>query len=252
MIRVVLSEWLKTKRTIIRWLIFFLPLCFSACMAAYCAYRADLSVEFIYEAFYMVWAALMMPVGIGVITGYYIYEEEAAGDFNNLLNIVVPKGKLYLGKFFLSVISLTICTILTTLMICIGLKVVRSGNIGAVLFLAASLLAVCGSLPILAVHVWVSFTWGMGASAGLGIAGILMAVLMGTTSLGDKLWYVLPWTYPVKMAMFPMSLSLMSEAASGVIRQFVLAVVLSIVFSIIFLAGGLAWFHNWEGPKSSE
>ncbi len=54
------------------------------------------------------------------------------------------------------------------------------------LFLSAAGLVVIGTLPLLAIHLWVSFAWGMGASIGISIGGILMAAILGLTSVGEK------------------------------------------------------------------
>ena len=105
----------------------------------------------------------------------------------------------------------------------------------------------------MAIHLWVSFLWGMGASIGLGICGILMAVLIGTTGLGDKIWMIVPWSYPVKMSMFPVAYSLLPNAmlVESTI-QLILEFALSITFFVIFLLGGMIWFRKWEGRKCSE
>lgn len=111
-------------------------------------------------------------------------------------------------------------------------------------------MAIIGTLPILAIHLWVSFLWGMGASIGLDICGILMAVLIGTTGLGVKIGRIIPWSYPVKMAMFPVAYSLLpSTMIVGSTMQLILELALSITFFVIFLLGGIIWFHKWEGKK---
>jgi ABC-2 type transport system permease protein len=120
--------------------------------------------------------------------------------------------------------------------------------------LTASLLSLIGTLPILAIHLWISFAFGIGASVGVGILGILVAVLMGTTNLGNNIWYFLPWTYPVKMSMFPLALLAPSSQmiANKIIIQFILCISLSLVLSILFLLFGIIWFEKWEGRKNVE
>ena len=123
------SEWLKTKHTIIRWLIFFMPVCISACIIAYLSYRSDLSYDSVYEGFFMIWATIIIPIGVSVLTSFLIYEEELAGDFNSLLNTGIPRAKLYAGKICFSVLSLTVCTFITTLILCIGMDIVLPNSI---------------------------------------------------------------------------------------------------------------------------
>lgn len=247
------SEWLKTKHTIIRWLIFFMPVCISSCIIAYLSYRSDLSFDSVYEGFFMIWTTIIIPIGVSVLTSFLVYEEELAGDFNSLLNTGISRIKLYAGKICFSVLSLTVCTFITTLILCIGMNILFPSSINISLFLMSSILAIIGTLPILAIHLWVSFLWGMGASIGLGICGILMAVLIGTTGLGVKIWMIIPWSYPVKMAMFSVAYSLLpSTMMVGTTMQLILELALSITFFVIFLLGGVIWFRKWEGRKSSE
>lgn len=248
-----LSEWLKTKHTLIRWFIFFMPVCISACIIMYLSLRPELSFDFVYEGFYIIWTTIIIPIGVSVLTGFLIHEEEQAGDFNGFLNTGISKGKLYIGKLGFSAISLTVCTTITTLSLCIGLNIVLTDFVNSSLFAMSSLLCIIGSLPILAIHLWISFRWGMGASIGTGICGILMAVLIGTTGLGDKIWMLIPWAYPVKMAMFPMAYSLLpSTMLVELTIQFILEFTLSIGWFVIFLIGGMIWFSKWEGRKYGE
>lgn len=246
------SEWLKTKHTVIRWFIFFLPLCFAGLGIAYMKYRSEISSAFVFEGFYMIWSAVIIPIGAGLLTGFLIHEEEMAGNFNNILNTEISRVKLYAGKFIFSVISLTLCTLLVSLIHSIGMAAVLPGRANISWFFMAALLTAVGTFPILAIHLWISFLWGMGTSIGVGICGILMAVLIGTTSLGNEVWVLLPWSYPVKMAMFPMASSFLSgtmmiEAILQLIKEFCF----SMIFSVIFLSGGMFWFRKWEGRKNS-
>lgn len=246
------SEWLKTKHTVIRWFTFFLPFCIAGLGIAYMKYRSDLSSAFVFESFYMLWSAVILPIGTGLLTGFLIHEEEMAGNFNNLLNTEVSRAKLYTSKFIFGLLSLTICTLLTSLILSIGMAAILPGRANISWFFMAALLTVIGTLPILAIHLWISFLWGMGTSIGVGICGILIAVLIGTTSLGNNIWVLLPWSYPVKMAMFPMASSFVSgtmmiEAAVQLITEFSV----SMVFLVIFLSGGMFWFRKWEGRKNS-
>ncbi len=194
-----------------------------------------------------------MPLGAGLLSGYLVHEEELAGCFNGLLNTQVSRTKLYFGKFFL----------LTFLYGCLypdlgtgfelGNGFTDAGQGDSSLFLLASLFAIMGVLPILAIHLWASFLWGMGASIGIGMCGILVAALIGATSLGNKVWMFVPWAWPVKMAMFPMIFSLSSgEIIWKTAAQFITEIFLSIFTLILFLTGGILWFHKWEGGKYSE
>ena len=251
--RLFLSEWMKTKRTAVRWITFFLPVLIACCVITYMMYRTDLSSDFIYEGFFTVWTAIIMPLGAGLLSGYLVHEEELAGCFNGLLNTQVSRTKLYFGKFFLPTFCMAACTLISALVLSLGMGLLMPDRGDSSLFLLASLFAIMGVLPILAIHLWASFLWGMGASIGIGMCGILVAALIGATSLGNKVWMFVPWAWPVKMAMFPMIFSLSSgEIIWKTAAQFITEIFLSIFTLILFLTGGILWFHKWEGGKYSE
>ena len=83
-----------------------------------------------------------------------------------------------------------ICTFIAVCVLYIGINDVVFDSANIMIFLSASVLAVTGTLPLLALHLWVSFARGLGASIGISFAGILMAVLFGTTNLRDNIWPV--------------------------------------------------------------
>ena len=126
---------------------------------------------------------MLLPLGVGILTGILVHEEEEAGNFYGLLQCSRKRSSLYLGKFSAALVFLTGSTFLTTLIISTGLCFLLQKERGVGLFLTAACLAVCGVLPVLAVHLWISFAFGMGASVGVGICGLLLAVLLGSTSL---------------------------------------------------------------------
>lgn len=82
MTKVLLSEWLKTKRTAVRWIILCMPLVFSLFSSVYLSIRPDSSQEFAFEGFFTIWTVFVIPLGVGVLSGLIVDEEEATGNFN--------------------------------------------------------------------------------------------------------------------------------------------------------------------------
>ncbi|MCC0695797.1 MULTISPECIES: lantibiotic immunity ABC transporter MutG family permease subunit [unclassified Clostridioides] len=255
MIGVLSSEWLKTKRTAIRWLTFFMPVVIALCVVAYLAIRSEVTYKFVFEGYFIVWTAIIIPVGISLLSSFIIHEEELAGEFNGFLNTGVSRIKLYLGKFFILIFCMAVSTFISSLIICVGMNIIIPDEGSISLFMMASLLAVIGTLPILSIHLWVSFLWGMGASIGISMGGILMAALIGGTSLGGKIWVFVPWAWPVKMSMFPsiyFQTTLSTAISSGAESQLINALNLTGIGLIIFLVGGIIWFNRWEGRACNE
>lgn len=257
MIRILSSEWLRTKRTAIRWLTLCVPVIFSLCVIAYHAARSETSLEFVFEGFFTIWTVFMLPLGVGILAGAAVQEEELAGSFHSFLGTGISRTKLYLGKYLFLFFCLSVCTLLATFVLCAGLRFVLPTEDAGWLFWQAAALIMIGTLPLLAVHLWVSFAWGMGASVGISIAGILMAAILGLTGLGSNIWMFVPWTWPVKLGMLPgtsflKATSVLSTAELATAAAHTVLVGLTAVFICLLLTliGGAIWFNIWEGKES--
>lgn len=256
---ILVSEWLRTKRTAIRWLTFFMPLAVAVCATTYLVFRNDTTQEFVFEGFFTIWTAMIIPVGVGVLSGYIVYEEEMAGNFNGFLSSGISRTKLYLGKFLLLLFCSAICTFIAVCVLYTGINFLVLDCANIMIFLSGAILVIIGTLPLLALHLWVSFARGMGASIGISFVGILMAVLFGTTNLGDKIWVFIPWTWPVKLGMLPgayfvTSSSVLSstEIMNNTIRTALLGLTVVVVSLLLFLLLGILWFRKWENRKGIE
>lgn len=254
MIRILSSEWLRTKRTPIRWLTFCVPVLFSLCITAYLAARAGSTQNLAFEVFFTAWAAIVIPVGAGVMAGFIVQEEELAGSFNGFLSVNLSRWKLYLGKYLLLVFCLAVSTLLATVVLCAGMQIFLPGGVNVRLFLEAAVLLVVGTLPLLALHLWAAFVWGMGASIGIGMGGLLVAALIGTTSLGNAVWQFVPWAWPAKLAAYP-SVFLLQETpalVSASTHALTTGLFASAIGLVLALGGGILWFYRWEGRQNHE
>ncbi len=261
--KILYAEWLKTKRTAVRLLTFCMPVVYAALIIGYFALRGiDKNDQtLVFQAFFEVWTACVVPLGIGILSGLIVHYEELAGNFNGLLGSKVSRYSLYWSKFILSVLIMTASTLIATIGVGIGLDVFLVFSIGWSIFIAASILAIIGTMPLLALHLWASFRWGLGASIGISIGGLLMAALMGATSLGDKIWQFIPWTWPVRLAILPGAYLQFAEdmqfppevISSGfVFNQLVMGLAASSLCLVAALIGGFIWFNRWEGRKSCD
>lgn len=94
--RVLLSEWLRTKRTAIRWFIFGLPVFLAGCTVVYLTLSPGSTQDFAFEGFFTIWSGIMIPVSVGILGGAVIREEELAGNFNGFLSFGVSRAKIFL------------------------------------------------------------------------------------------------------------------------------------------------------------
>lgn len=261
--KILYAEWLKTKRTAVRLLTFCMPVVYTALIIGYFALRGieKNNQTLVFQAFFEVWTVCVIPLGIGILSGLIVHYEELAGNFNGLLSCKVSRYCLYWSKFLLLVLIMTTSTLIATIGLGVGLDVFLGFSISWLIFIAASILAVIGTIPLLALHLWAGFKWGMGASIGISICGLLMAALMGATSLGNKIWQFIPWTWPVRLTILPGTYLQFAEDMhfppkiifSGfVLKQLSMGLAASSLCLVAALIGGFIWFNKWEGRKSYD
>lgn len=259
MIRALSSEWLRTKGTGIRWLIFGMPVFFSMCAVIYLITYTGVTQKFVFEGFFTIWTVFILPLDIGLLTGLVVHEEEQAGNFNGFLGMKISRTRLYLGKFLLLILFLIISVFLSTIVLCIGINLFMPIRCDWKIFLLATVYMMIGAIPLLFMHLWISFAWGVSASIGISVGGILIAGILGITSVGEKIWQFFTWTWPVKLCMLPGTFFLVeskeamgSEILSSAERTVWVGLGAVVIGIIIFLSGGLIWFRIWEGRKNSE
>lgn len=250
--RILLAEFIKTKRTSIPWLIFFMPIVVSLCILGYLIIRSNISTDFIYEGFITVWTGMFFPILIGLFSGLIINEESLAGNFNGLLNNSISRWKIFLGKFFTVLIFITITSIIATGVLTLGMSIFVPNGGNFSMFFLSIFSAILGSLPIIIISLVLSFALNMGASIGMGICGVIMAILIGSTSLGNNIWYYCPWAWPVKMSFYPyMYFNSSIDTLKLVTSQYILTISISLIVFIVLLALSIIWFNRWEGRKAN-
>lgn len=255
---ILLSEWLRTKRTAMRWITFGLPVLIAVCTVVYLMLRLGSTQEFAFEGFFTIWSGILIPVLAGILGGTVIREEELAGNFNGFLSFGVSRAKLFLGKFALVVLCTFICTLTAALILGFGMNLFVPCGADMNVFLLAAVLISIGAVPLLVIHLWISLAWGWGASIGISFGGLLMAVIFGTTSLGTSVWKFIPWTWPVKLGLLPGTgyiklvegnLSALINYAAETGTTALCAVSIALV---LLLTAGILWFKKWEGRCSGE
>lgn len=242
-LRLMRSDWLKTRRTPIRWAVIAVPAGYALLLLWYFS-RSRLTPELpfkMYSAFFEGWT-VFLPLAAGMLTGLLCLQEEQAGSFSALLGSTVSRSVMYTARLLL-LIAITAGSVLFSLTILVlgmrtglGIETMDAG-----MFYEGALLAIGGSLPQIALHLWLSFAFGLGVSVGVGGAGLLMAAIIGATSVGDPIWQAVPWAWPVRLALHPIVPVVLAE---GLLPVFLLFAVLAVL--------GTVWFHRWEGHKHEK
>ncbi|CAB1245613.1 ABC-2 type transport system permease protein [Ruminococcaceae bacterium BL-6] len=250
MLRILSSDWLKTKRTAYRTISFLLPPSVAVVALWYlsvhrrtAAFQANA-----YVLFFDLWT-ILIPILAGLLAGILCSQEEQAGHFNGLLGVSIPRVSIFTGKLLLLILT-TAATLFVSLILFVGglAFLLHVSGLRTAVFLEGALLTVLGSLFLCVLHLWLSFAFGMGASVSVGGAGFLIAAICGLTSAGNRIWRFLPWTWPARLSQIPVPFSHF-ESSSGGDWAGMLPAILLFVLSLIC---AFVWFNRWEGRRSYE
>jgi lantibiotic transport system permease protein len=256
-LRILKSEWLKTKRSPGRWMIFIIPVLTAMIFIWYFSKLTlsnDIQVK-IYQSFFEFWTALVIPVSTGVLAGLIVQQEEFAGNFIALLGSPFSRTSHYLGKLVILILQTIVSSMSAVFSLLCGLKLFLEIDVPYSHFLLAVLTTEAGLLPLLALHLWIGMAYGFGAAIGLGSGGVILAALVGATSLGNKIWPFVPWAWPVRLSLMPghffpgMDLPTSITSLTFFWHQTLMSVVLSALLFVFLVTGGCIWFNKWEGRK---
>lgn len=258
--RILSSDWLKTKRTAVRLMIIAAPVVYALLMILYFGHyqrTSDLQYK-IYEVFFQVWT-ILLPIAAGLLAGLMCSQEEHAGNFNGILGETVPRAQIYISKLLMLIIMTTADIFASTCILLFGMKaVLHISDIQIGLFLEGALLAVAGSLILYALHLFLGFAYGLGASIAAGGAGFLIAAIFGATTVGNRVWQFVPWAWPVRLSWIPEVFMPGINLPDSIVpseffsQQALKGLVPSILVFILVTICSIIWFYRWEGRKTYE
>ncbi|MRN53174.1 lantibiotic immunity ABC transporter MutG family permease subunit [Paenibacillus monticola] len=251
--RALSSDWLKTKYTSIRLIVVTVPILYPLFMLWY--FTKQSSQSQIYDAFFMV-ISVAMPIIAGLLCGLTGMQEESAGNFNAILGSTLTRTVSYISKFTLLILMTAISIFFSTLVLLAGMKWflnVEKIQVGG--FLQGAMFVLLGSLILFALHLYLSFAFGIGASVASGGAGFLIAAIFGGTIVGDHIWQYVPWTWAARLSQLPEVFIRDFQAPSGMNlpaffrEQLSMGMSAVITGTIFVLIGSIIWFNRWEGRK---
>ncbi|GIQ63022.1 multidrug ABC transporter permease [Paenibacillus cisolokensis] len=261
LLRILRTDWLITKRTGYRWLVFAAPPLAAGILLWYFSGRplAPGLANAIYEAFSQMTASAL-PLAIGLLAGMLAMQEEQAGCFGGLLGRQQPRALSFAGKLLMVTLPVGFGIFAAALLLVFGMETLLGiADADAGLFLAGAAYTTIGSLTLCVFHLFLALAFGMGASAAAGGAGFLLAAIVGATVVGDRIWEFVPWAWPVRLSQFPL-LARLSEFQNGTgtsafelyCRQVDGVLLMAVASFIVASICGTIWFVGWEGRKTYE
>lgn len=174
--------------------------------------------------------ALASPIMISIVVCLVYDREKKAGDFKNWLAEPISKGKIIMAQvvyyWLLYVIEIIGMSLIYYLILTFAFKVVDISFIK--LLLTSIAFSLLGFFQYEVAEV-VVMKWNVGGSLVLGFFGSVIAML-GTTSLFDFIWPIIPWTWQSRLSVFwlsNISLTYQKLAALSYIVPVLLTIVLS-------------------------
>ncbi|EKQ50564.1 MULTISPECIES: lantibiotic immunity ABC transporter MutG family permease subunit [unclassified Clostridium] len=256
LIKMLCVDWMKIKRTPIRLIAYMTPIVYSICMIMYNKHNKFQIQN--YDTFFNA-MAIILPIGIALISALICEQEENAGNFNGLLSIPTSRIKIYTSKLIMLILIITIDIIVSTIMMIWGLKfIIHMESIDYKVFMQGALFMSLASVAICSLDLLISFMFGMGASIGIGAMGVLIAAILGATPVGDSIWMFIPWTYPARLGLLPGTFinGAYIPVNTNSVEYFNVQLqkgILSIsIFFILITILGIIWFEKWEGKKSYD
>lgn len=249
------AEWLKTKRSALRPLVFGLPVVIAAVLAWYICGRPWIEAGAAFSGFFSVWAAMVLPLALAIVSGQLVHEEEEAACFNGLLLCAKPRLALYGTKLVLLLLAVAVATALAVGVFVLGLWLGGYESGGLLLYAQAGAAAWLAAIPLVALSLWIAFAAGMGVSVGVGMGGVLVAAIIGGTLIGDKIWPFIPWAWPVRLASavaIVRTPGIDGDQLAEFLKNVHWACALGAISGILLVVAGAWWFARWDGRDLSE
>ncbi|NMF00171.1 ABC transporter permease [Aneurinibacillus aneurinilyticus] len=198
------SEWIKYKRSAVPWIIALVPLgiCGIIMMYGRGGRGASWTLTQLFDKVGAIWYGALLCFFWGLLPALAAQLEAGSGRWSLLRCRGVRPGRLYISKLLVIVMHTAISTLLLIMLLIISAKllgVTDSPHLwaGTLAAIAAGWLA---SLPLLAISLWLAEAFGWPIATGFGFTGIIIAAVIGATSLGNEIWMLLPWTWPVRFS----------------------------------------------------
>jgi len=244
LLRCIKSDFYKLKHTSILWLHLIIPM---AVVLMFWGYYASVGAPSISKVNgYIEVLAVAFPFIIGLITSMVIEQEEQAGNFQVLLCSIKSKAITYLSKlillFLLGSFSITLA---------VGTFALVYKTVPPIFYLKVAVALLIGNLFLYILHIFISFQFGMGASAGLGVAGSLISALM-ITGLGDGRWQWIPWAWGVRLCDYITMKTAEPSFSAFISSEMHKGFLVLIPVTCLSVLASLFWFRKWEGRKSYD
>ncbi|MFP3917749.1 lantibiotic immunity ABC transporter MutG family permease subunit [Lysinibacillus telephonicus] len=247
LIRLLKSEFLKTKRTPFLIIHFLVPIIVSMLFLAYYSYSpwnySDKVIAYLQAL------TCGYPIIIGLVCAMVSEQEAGAGHFQEMLTSTKIKILGFVSKLLLLLMFSFGAIFMSIGIFGIGfIGILHENFFDFRFYVIAACILFISHVFIYVLHFVVSLHFGKGASIGLGIVESLLVALL-LTGLGDGIWSFIPYGWG---GHFVSLWSLHWSGAEPSILETGLktGIIACVCGTLIAFTLSCIWFWKWEGRKS--
>ncbi|MGT2784955.1 lantibiotic immunity ABC transporter MutG family permease subunit [Streptococcus merionis] len=233
------SNFIKIKNTSYLLVHILATLLFPLLLFFYWIQRGDIQNNIALFSYFQI-VGVLLPFASSIVTIQLKSLEEEAGKFKYLLGYSLSS---YM-PFFIELIFLWMCYCIVLLVsfALFGIFVIMSGAIVnfQVVFLNISFYIILAFATYIINHI-ISYLCSIGVALGISMIGVIVAAFC-ETSLGDKVWFFIPWSWPLRI-----SDVLFNQQKIASIHLIVMAII-----SIAMLLLHRRVFQNWNQDRLTE
>lgn len=243
------AEVIKQKRSLFLKLSVIVPVLIAIVFAFYLKNRMDMFNEQLAYVMFFEAVAMGTPLVIAIFCGMMANQEESAGGYKNLLglhqNKVLPLFSKVSYMIIWYALSLFSAIILYTVLLkfLVGYSAINFISYG----LNGANFIICAFFQYF-FYSLVSYSVGTGIASIFGLGGLVITAL-SFTSLGDSIWFLLPWSWSHRISLYiygnmnittiPSSYLTFSILVKGTIGIAVLTILMVLIF--------YHWVKKWQG-----
>lgn len=245
-----LSEFKKRKRSYFMLLHLFLPFLLTTILILYSFFRnVHLNAVESYVILFEI-IGVSTPVIISILCGMVADVESEAGHFQNILGLTRSEIIPFLSQTMMMILSYCLAIFYTISIYVFALKfIVQGEEVNLSLYYSTGIIFIATAIFQYFFYQYISYKHGIEISGIFGFIGMIV-VALSLTTLGDKVWVFLPWswanrfseylTYPLRLR----EIVVVSDniMVMGLCSFFILTV------CIIFI--NIVWIRKWEGRKT--
>jgi lantibiotic protection ABC transporter MutG family permease subunit len=249
MIRAIYSEWIKYKRTPIPWLIILSPFAIVLISAYYASLQPIDGNTWlaIFDNMNQIWSGAWVPFGWGLISGLATNIEKSSGNWRSLRVTDKSPGILFASKILLLVMLVLFSALLLVVFSYLAGQIIGISNEFPLKeFVVPMIVNWIAGLPILIISLWLAEVLGWGVSVGVGAIGILIASIIGGTTVGGDIWAFVPWSWPMKLTYIDYALITNTLPSSVPINTFWVVLLVAVVLSFVIAIASVWWFQRRE------